>query len=425
MHGKWAWVWVLVAAEVAAFQRGQRVRHDARGNASTTCDISQINYRLTRLEVQTAEKSDHLNSELQETNRRLHALEWQTTDVHTAVDEFRIQLHHYTQTNQPGTKNGAIPGQLELKIDNLGKGLQIVVAALRSLRADIWNIRKNVSAIAESTKSCMHRDDNLVTKSFLTDSLNDVKHHHLMQHPPTSHGSDDFPRNCLEILEGGNNVSGIYRIQPELSPRPFMAVCEMESRGGGWTYIQNRHEGDKDFYLNWHSYKIGFGNLGGEFWLGLEYLHQLTGSEVNELLIELEDLEGKRVYAHYEAFSVGSEVEGYALKVLAGYSGDAGDSLTYHAGSKFSTKDLDQDEWQEGSCAQAHTGAWWYRNCDTSNLNGKYLKGPTSDDHQYQGMYWGEFHGSHYSLRRARMMVRPHSINPALLSDNQEVPPSY
>ena len=123
----------------------------------------------------------------------------------------------------------------------------------------------------------MHRDDNLVTKSFLTDSLNDVKHHHLMQHPPTSHGSDDFPRNCLEILEGGNNVSGIYRIQPELSPRPFMAVCEMESRGGGWTYIQNRHEGDKDFYLNWHSYKIGFGNLGGEFWLGLEYLHQLTG----------------------------------------------------------------------------------------------------------------------------------------------------
>lgn len=72
------------------------------------------------------------------------------------------------------------------------------------------------------------------------------------------------------------------------------------------------------------------------------------------MLIQLIDSDLKEVSAYYSAFSVGDEQEGYALKVLGNYSGNAGDSLIYHAGSKFSTKDMDQDGWPEGNCAQAH-----------------------------------------------------------------------
>lgn len=77
------------------------------------------------------------------------------------------------------------------------------------------------------------------------------------------------------------------------------------------------------------------------------------GDEVNELLIELTDAEEETRYAHYSAFSIGSEAEGFPLKVLGGYEGDAGDALKYHAGSRFSTKDVDQDAWEEGSCARS------------------------------------------------------------------------
>jgi Fibrinogen beta and gamma chains, C-terminal globular domain. len=44
--------------------------------------------------------------------------------------------------------------------------------------------------------------------------------------------------------------------------------------------IQNRYEGTVDFYRDWHDYKHGFGNIGGEFWLGLEKLHILTNYKV-------------------------------------------------------------------------------------------------------------------------------------------------
>lgn len=79
-----------------------------------------------------------------------------------------------------------------------------------------------------------------------------------------------------------------------------------------------------------------------------------AGNEVHELLVELTDAENETRYAHYSAFSVASESEGFVLKVLGGYEGDAGDSLLYHGGRRFSTKDVDQDDWPEGSCAQSH-----------------------------------------------------------------------
>ena len=84
-------------------------------------------------------------------------------------------------------------------------------------------------------------------------------------------------------------------------------------------------------------------------------------------------------------------------------SGDAGDSLAYHNGMKFSTKDRDNDL-ASYSCAQLKKGGWWYNKCHHSNLNGLYLRGPNI---QFAvGVIWYYWRGDYYSLQKTEMKIR-------------------
>ena len=123
----------------------------------------------------------------------------------------------------------------------------------------------------------------------------------------------------------------------------YKVYCNMETDGGGWTVFQRRIDGSVDFYRNWKDYEDGFGNLTGEFWLGLEKMYRLTKYGDKELRIDLGDFEDNYKYAKYSSFSIGDSTTDYTLSVT-GYSGDAGDSFTYHNNQKFTTKDRDNDE---------------------------------------------------------------------------------
>ena len=66
--------------------------------------------------------------------------------------------------------------------------------------------------------------------------------------------------------------------------------------------------------------KEGFGNLNGEFWLGLDKIHRQTVTGGYKLRIDLEDIHGKTAFAEYSSFSVTSERAKYQLS-LGSYSG--------------------------------------------------------------------------------------------------------
>ncbi|KAL9967883.1 hypothetical protein ACROYT_G026187 [Oculina patagonica] len=128
-------------------------------------------------------------------------------------------------------------------------------------------------------------------------------------------------------------------------------------------------DGSVDFYRGWNDYKAGFGQLTAEFWLGNDKIHRLTASRPSSLRVELEDWSGGKAYAKYGKFNIGDEQAKYRLEV-GSYSGTAGDSLAYHYNMAFSTKERDNDRWSSGNCAVGRTGAWWYKSCYDSNLNG-------------------------------------------------------
>uniref|UniRef100_A0A182MLP8 Fibrinogen C-terminal domain-containing protein n=1 Tax=Anopheles culicifacies TaxID=139723 RepID=A0A182MLP8_9DIPT len=218
--------------------------------------------------------------------------------------------------------------------------------------------------------------------------------------PVYNHTKEEVYGSCKQVP-----YSGVYKIQPEKPfKEPMSVLCDQEYESGGWIVIQHRYDGSTNFYRNWQEYKNGFGNLKGEFWLGLDRIYQLTVSRPHELVVLLEDFDGNKTFARYHQFEIGGESQKYNLTKVDGFSGPAGDSLGNVRGMPFSTFDADNDTW-EGNCAVTYSGAWWYSACHSSNLNGKYLRGETKE--YATGMVWRTFREYYYSLKSAKMMIRP------------------
>ncbi|KAA8577654.1 hypothetical protein FQN60_010653 [Etheostoma spectabile] len=219
----------------------------------------------------------------------------------------------------------------------------------------------------------------------------------------TSQPSGPF-KDCLDAREGGYTTSGMYLLQPDNSNQLMQVWCDQRHDPGGWTVILRRQDGSVNFFRNWETYKQGFGNIDGEHWLGLESIYWLTNQGTYKLLVTLEDWTGHKTFAEYASFRVESEADFYRLR-LGQYHGNAGDSLTWHNSKQFTTLDKDHDVYT-GNCAHYQKGGWWYNACAHSNLNGVWYRGGHYRSRYQDGVYWAEFRGGAYSLKKVTMMIR-------------------
>ncbi|XP_056360994.1 tenascin isoform X3 [Oenanthe melanoleuca] len=212
-----------------------------------------------------------------------------------------------------------------------------------------------------------------------------------------------YPKDCSQALLNGEATSGLYTIYLNGDrAQPLQVFCDMGEDGGGWIVFLRRQNGKQDFYKNWNTYVAGFGDPKDEFWIGLENLHKITSQGQYELRVDLRD-KGDTAHAVYERFSVGDAKSRYRLRV-DGYSGTAGDSMTYHNGRSFSTFDKDHDS-AITNCALSYKGAFWYKNCHRVNLMGRY-----GDNSHSQGVNWFHWKGHEYSIEFAEMKLRPSSF---------------
>ncbi|XP_047663603.1 angiopoietin-related protein 6 isoform X1 [Tachysurus fulvidraco] len=212
-------------------------------------------------------------------------------------------------------------------------------------------------------------------------------------------------KDCQHVLDSEESISGIYLLRPQNSNRLFQAWCDQNHAQGGWTVIQRRLDGSVNFFRNWDQYKQGFGNLDGEYWLGLENLFWMISQASYKLRVHMEDWQGRQVFAEYDSFYIEPESDWYRLR-LGSYQGTAGDSLSWHSNKAFTTLDRDKDAYS-GNCAHYQKGGWWYHMCAHSNLNGVWYRGGHYRSRYQDGVYWAEFHGGSYSLKKVTMMVKP------------------
>ena len=98
--------------------------------------------------------------------------------------------------------------------------------------------------------------------------------------------------------------------------------------------------------------------------------------------------------------------------VLSGgyFAGDAGDSLMYHDGMRFSTRGYDNDRRVNGSCVEdMGCGGFWLNDCNTVGINDHYSNhsdghGP---GHERDVMSWSLWRGATYSLKATLMLIKP------------------
>ncbi|XP_063846531.1 ryncolin-1-like [Scylla paramamosain] len=141
-------------------------------------------------------------------------------------------------------------------------------------------------------------------------------------------------------------------------------VTTPSTAAGGWTVFQRRTSdaARQDFYRTWLEYQLGFGDLEG-----LDLLHQLTSTTLQQLRIDLDDYEGEHRWAKYGFFHVGAPETKFRLSV------------------------------------GRYEGVFWYAACHKGNLNGyQYVGNHTS---YADGINWYHWKGHHYSVKRTCMMI--------------------
>ncbi|KAG8452998.1 hypothetical protein GDO86_004708 [Hymenochirus boettgeri] len=209
-------------------------------------------------------------------------------------------------------------------------------------------------------------------------------------------------RNCKELLNQGVFLSGWYTIYPDGLPS-MKVLCDMDTDDGGWIVFQRRYDGSLSFSVGWDSFKRGFGSRLTEFWLGNDYLHNLTLNGTWELRVDLRDFNNNAYYAKYSFFYILDESGNYTLRLGPLITHTAGDSLGDLNNAQFSTKDRDNSGLSSNP-AITHNGAWWHNANSRSNLNGFYF---LVQSNNITGVFWVTAQNNYYSYKFSEMKIRP------------------
>ena len=119
--------------------------------------------------------------------------------------------------------------------------------------------------------------------------------------------------DCSAWYNLGHTQDGVFSIK--INGRTIKVFCDITMLGGGWAVFQKRFDGSVNFHRNWHDYKHGFGDVFGEYWLGLESINSLTTTNKpqTELLIWAKSFGGEVNIAQFKGFRVEDENTKYRL----------------------------------------------------------------------------------------------------------------
>ncbi|CAH1792733.1 unnamed protein product, partial [Owenia fusiformis] len=160
----------------------------------------------------------------------------------------------------------------------------------------------------------------------------------------------EAPPKCIKGVANEFNAA-----QRSDSDNKLLAKCE-----GQWLVVAHRFDGSIDFNRTWNEYKAGFGNISGEFFIGLETLFKLTFRNTFMVRFEMIDNSGIMTYFEIDSFAILDENNhfGFWYSFYESTRGNGSD-LKIPSG-KFSTWDSDNDGNPDISCVQQTGVPFWH-----------------------------------------------------------------
>ena len=134
------------------------------------------------------------------------------------------------------------------------------------------------------------------------------------------------------------------------------------------TVIMTYQEASPNFNYGWSDYKLGFGSITSNYWLGNSPASQLTTRGSYGLRVDMWDTSNHYDFAEYATFEVDDEKYMYILRLGDYMDGSNGDgALGDYSGQVFYTPDRDNSF----GCAAGGLSGWWFLgsvDCVTSRL---------------------------------------------------------
>ncbi|XP_071096697.1 microfibril-associated glycoprotein 4-like [Haliotis cracherodii] len=162
-----------------------------------------------------------------------------------------------------------------------------------------------------------------------------------------------------------------FLCHPNGAPKPIKVHCLMA--WGGRTLLTTQASGNENFTRTWEEYKMGFGSLSGDHWLGNDNVHYITSGRTHYLLVELwtpgSDNNNQIAQGLYVDFVVGPEVDNYKMTFSSAFPNTY---LQQHpagclvSDTPFSTPDVDHS----GAAGVTRSG-FWYTNPPECNPTGQ------------------------------------------------------
>ncbi|KAL1022794.1 hypothetical protein UPYG_G00032420 [Umbra pygmaea] len=345
-----------------------------------------------------------------EINSKLNSIQQERSQLQVQVGRLEDKLKGLSESMVPADQLNEVKSLktsvFQDVIDTQERTINDLLKAMREQQQQLNHQKTQIKTLEETISIANFQD----TNDKATDSNSDMPD--MFDYLTVNYTSmdKDLPLDCSDLFNKGQRNSGVYSIRPNQS-EPFNVYCELTL--GGSTVIQHRKDGSIDFDQPWEKYENGFGDLEGEFWLGLKKIHSLASQSDSIIRFELEDWKQERWSVEYQ-FTLGGPQVYYTLHLIH-MSDDLPDAMLDHTGVRFATKD--RADTQHQNCDKHYTGGWWFKSCGDTNLNGRYLwlrsKGRSI---RRKGIQWKP-KGTSYSLKTTKISIRhtstaqSHSIN--------------